>query len=246
MASTKHSLGGSHKERWPLHDHDNSEEHLSDRRNLHHGSSRSASLSNLGVALIVLVASAITAVSTVLLLRSYASHCYHIAPAAATIPQPHHAPSFDHQFVVFDPDKDFLGPPTPSSERAWQSLLPIGRGFVQASDREGNPPTQYSVAAFHQYHCVHLLQRIFHKAVDTSLSITPEDEEHFYHCVDYVRQTVMCLADPSLDAVTKDPDTPRRALNSGWGDTHVCRDFDALRKWTEDHRASNATFSESF
>jgi hypothetical protein len=246
MAPTKDSFDGSDEERLPLNDHDGTDSSSAKSRFLRSGRARPLKASPLCVAALLLVTSIATAITTALILRPASAHCYHVNPSTSSIPAAHQAPSFNHQLVVFNSDKAFLGPPTPSTERSWQSLLPLGRGFVYASDRDDNPPQQYSVAAFHQYHCVHLLQRIFHRSINDSLSITSEDQEHFYHCVDYVRQTVMCLADPSLDRVTEDSETPGRVLNSGWGDTHVCRDFGALKRWTEHHRATNATFPDSF
>jgi hypothetical protein len=246
MAPTKGSFEGSDEERLPLNDYNGTDSSLTEQRYPRSGLARPAKASLIWVVALVFVTSIATAIATALVLRPTSAHCYHVDPSTSSIPPAHQAPSFNHQLVVFNPDKRFLGPPTPSTERSWQSLLPLGRGFVHASDREDNTPQQYSIAAFHQFHCVHLLQRIFHRSVKDPLSITLEDREHFYHCVDYLRQTVLCLEDPSLDRVTEDLETPGRALNSGWGDTHVCRDFGALKRWTEDRRATNATFPDSF
>ena len=51
---------------------------------------------------------------------------------------------------------------------------------------------------------------------------------HFYHCVDTLRQDVMCLADdmpmPTIDAIH----------HIGEGQTRQCRDWDKLIAWTQD------------
>jgi hypothetical protein len=44
---------------------------------------------------------------------------------------------------------------------------------------------------------------------------------HLVHCMDTMRQSVLCLADPTLGGV---------------GAEHQCRDADALFKWTAEHK----------
>lgn len=50
--------------------------------------------------------------------------------------------------------------------------------------------------------------------------------EHIPHCVEYLRQAVMCNADLTLEK-PEDPESyPQRV--TGWGNTHRCRDWDAV------------------
>jgi hypothetical protein len=48
----------------------------------------------------------------------------------------------------------------------------------------------------------------------------PDDWIHVTHCLDALRQLIICAADPTLD---------------GAGVLHECRDWDGLKKWTEEH-----------
>jgi hypothetical protein len=57
---------------------------------------------------------------------------------------------------------------------------------------------------------------------------------HVYHCLDYLRQTIMCLADATLEHIDDGKGAP------GWGDTHRCGDWDALSKWSYDNRANSS------
>ena len=57
----------------------------------------------------------------------------------------------------------------------------------------------------------------------------------------------MCFADPTLDAVEiNGEDEGGQRMNSGWGGEHVCRDWGALREWTEGRRYTNASYPDSF
>jgi hypothetical protein len=54
------------------------------------------------------------------------------------------------------------------------------------------------------------------------------------HCFDYLRQTLMCAADATLEPVD-----PALGGVTGWGTARVCRDYGALAAWAEAHRVNN-------
>lgn len=54
------------------------------------------------------------------------------------------------------------------------------------------------------------------------------DANHTLHCVDWIRQALMCNADLTLDA-TDD------FHSFGQGSRHSCRNFDAIRDWAQLH-----------
>jgi hypothetical protein len=51
---------------------------------------------------------------------------------------------------------------------------------------------------------------------------------HVRHCFDYLRQTLMCMADTNLEVL----DLETRTTN-GWNQTKICRDYDLVRKYAE-------------
>lgn len=61
-------------------------------------------------------------------------------------------------------------------------------------------------------------------------------EKHIIHCFDYLRQSIMCAADSTLERMD-----PKTVTTDGWGTTHQCHDYDALFKWSEDHTRFNYT-----
>lgn len=58
---------------------------------------------------------------------------------------------------------------------------------------------------------------------------------HEYHCIDYIRQSIMCSGDMTLDYAELQEDGTRRGF-SGANSTHQCRDWDAIVSWAEENR----------
>jgi hypothetical protein len=63
-----------------------------------------------------------------------------------------------------------------------------------------------------------------------------EKLEHRAHCVEYLRQSILCSADTTLEG-----ETGAWARSTGWGQTHSCVDLDALTAWTNERAMWNLT-----
>lgn len=64
-------------------------------------------------------------------------------------------------------------------------------------------------------------------------------DHHIYHCIDYIRQSIMCNGDPTLEkARTGDDGKPARGVD-GWGVGHECRNFDAIFEFAAERRTRN-------
>lgn len=149
-----------------------------------------------------------------------------------------------------------------------------GGGFVRINRPEvpnippGKPaPTGdnvYDTSLFHQLHCLasirgHLL------LLKSSIGRNNSDEiqrylldpqvDHVYHCFDYIRQSLMCAGDMTLEWPREETDGTREAFD-GWGVTHQCKDWvsevnafrghtgltccqSAILKFMEEHNALN-------
>ena len=59
---------------------------------------------------------------------------------------------------------------------------------------------------------------------------------HIRHCFDYLRQSLMCAADSSLE-----PRVPSLGGATGWGFPRRCHDYDELKEWTTKWRANDNT-----
>ncbi|TKA79592.1 hypothetical protein B0A55_03354 [Friedmanniomyces simplex] len=140
----------------------------------------------------------------------------------------------------------FAGPSSPQRDEAWSALLPPGDGFILLPNttaqttphhlRPGKPHPQgqiYDISLFHQLHCLaniraHLLT--LQAALDRAnrqeiydLLLKPQ-EEHVFHCFDYVRQALMCAGDMTVEWPRTEADGRRFAVD-GWGITHECKDW---------------------
>lgn len=59
---------------------------------------------------------------------------------------------------------------------------------------------------------------------------------HVEHCFDYIRQTLMCHADLSLEHRWHSPDEgPDNDSVNGWDVIHQCRDWDAVVEFVEEN-----------
>jgi hypothetical protein len=56
------------------------------------------------------------------------------------------------------------------------------------------------------------------------------------HCIDYVRQSLMCSADTNLE--TPDPGTHS---TTGWNQEKTCRNFEGIKAWAERNGVSENT-----
>ncbi|KAF7868669.1 hypothetical protein EAF04_005199 [Stromatinia cepivora] len=138
------------------------------------------------------------------------------------------------------PNTTFSMKPTPESEAAWGSLMPVGRGFIY---RPEIAPIVKSVSVFHQLHCLHGLRTSYydlHYQIARAAGAPPDpyleqkaahthiETAHQKHCFDYLRRAIMCAADTNLEYV--DPVTDD---TTGWGSERVCRSFEDVKGWAE-------------
>ncbi|KAJ6442618.1 mannosylphosphorylation protein (Mnn4) [Purpureocillium lavendulum] len=148
-------------------------------------------------------------------------------------------PEFPKEIRMFEMDSMYSDPPTPENNEAWNDLLPFGRGYVFVEDAadyglEPGIVTEYgeiySVAMYHQMHCLGLVRRNFWRLVDGILhnrpGLTEEaraeiEDSHTGHCFDYFRQSFECSADMSLEWPRTETDG-RRFQVDGAGIPHVC------------------------
>lgn len=58
------------------------------------------------------------------------------------------------------------------------------------------------------------------------MNLTQEVAHHSAHCVDFIRQAIMCAGDISLEGKTEAP---------GFGSPHECVDYQAVLDWANEH-----------
>ncbi|KAI4860514.1 hypothetical protein F4820DRAFT_452822 [Hypoxylon rubiginosum] len=123
----------------------------------------------------------------------------------------------------------------------WIPLSADARGYVQipdygAYDILGDPYTvainrtsdgpAYMMSVFHQLHCLSYIVDHFQQGY-AGTELTEEVAHHSAHCIDYLRQSIMCAADTNLEGKTE--------AGPGWGSKHECADYDAVLAWANEH-----------
>lgn len=91
----------------------------------------------------------------------------------------------------------------------------------------------YSVALFHQLHCLGAIRDHYWKLLDAildddenlkDLAKTIESSHHINHCYDYIRQSLQCSGDMSLEWPRTEPDGQRFVVD-GWNIPHQCKSW---------------------
>ncbi|TLD25673.1 hypothetical protein E2P81_ATG09330 [Venturia nashicola] len=138
-----------------------------------------------------------------------------------------------------------------------------GRGFVFIDNWKDYdlPPGEetewgmiYSVAVFHQMHCLGQLRRFSWMFLDAitknktqeQAAITEMFEKqnhasHLHHCFDYLRQTIACGGDMAMEWPRTEKDGRRFAVD-GWGIPHECKNWASLMLIFHGLRFANGMF----
>jgi hypothetical protein len=94
--------------------------------------------------------------------------------------------------------------------------------------------TVLQVDVFHQLHCLERIRGEIASAkyiYQLNPNRTEDDPftKHTFHCIDYLRQALICQADMTLVSTTND-------LEFDHAPPRQCRDFNAVRQWVMDRR----------
>ncbi|RAL11827.1 oxidase ustYa family protein [Aspergillus homomorphus CBS 101889] len=148
-------------------------------------------------------------------------------------------------------DNPLAGPPRPELERAWHDLLQHDNIHVPISYlKEKNLSTVYtkdhtegiiSLSVFHSLHCLKKIKHMLHKetyyAHHDKTAMTRE-WKHADHCVEYIRESLMCQPDLSLvtfrwiNDTAQHPSAPGAFYPTNFDvDVHRCADWGALDRW---------------
>ncbi|KAF2094586.1 hypothetical protein NA57DRAFT_80387 [Rhizodiscina lignyota] len=136
-------------------------------------------------------------------------------------------------------------PESDENDIYWRvSMHPKGGGVVIVPDEwaaeRGLPPSAaappkypgssvYQVEVFHQLHCLEVVRERLNHPNHQFFAYGSEGYNHSLHCVDWIRQGMMCNADVNLSP-TED------YLNFGEHGRYRCRDLNAVTQWTLNHR----------
>ncbi|KAK1639169.1 hypothetical protein BDP81DRAFT_480078 [Colletotrichum phormii] len=207
--------------------------------------------------ILTLSLSNVISIAAVLILVIFNGPASNLPETPATVvypPQPKWFPPQIPVKKVLHGNKLYGQPPNPESVEAWNNLLPIGRGWVTVKNEtalpdlpglnQSLPEHRAYPSVFHQLHCLYSTMDAYYELIDRlnkneagkrELPTDPGwNSEHLNHCWDYLRQTIMCNADVTLEWRKYN-----EQVGTGWGYQHQCKDWDAIVAWAEKYRYSN-------
>ncbi|KAL7937843.1 hypothetical protein V8C35DRAFT_293788 [Trichoderma chlorosporum] len=152
--------------------------------------------------------------------------------------------------VLFTPNQTYkdIFPDSLSSQSEnltlWDVLQPRGGGFIvipnpkqyglsgglllEDDNDDGTIREGYGISMFHQIHCL--------VAIRTAFRTNDFDDHHMNHCFEYLRQTIMCAGDTTLEKVVVDENGVSQPDIDGWGTIHECKSWNMLYEFAESRR----------
>ncbi|KAH8091344.1 hypothetical protein BXZ70DRAFT_909797 [Cristinia sonorae] len=116
------------------------------------------------------------------------------------------------------------------SDKDWNIMFPKPwNGFTSV----GPENRVFAVAVYHQLHCLDIIRGVFVKNVND----LDEAAHHIEHCLRYLRETILCHADLTLESAFWTEDRYGNTIpgTEGVGVTHQCVDWDQLHDYMEAH-----------
>ncbi|EJP70447.1 tat pathway signal sequence [Beauveria bassiana ARSEF 2860] len=140
----------------------------------------------------------------------------------------------------------YSGPPTPEMDKTWGRYTEMGSNDARAStsysletavhlEETQNIGYMASLGLFHQIHCLNMLRKFiyldYYKEKTPDWFSQPYLRAHADHCVDMIREAIMCHGDTSLIVYHwidgyKDPVPDFSTM-------HTCRNPEAILSWMQ-------------
>ncbi|KAI0331101.1 hypothetical protein GY45DRAFT_1322804 [Cubamyces sp. BRFM 1775] len=110
---------------------------------------------------------------------------------------------------------------TPLGAAEWNCTLPNGRAVVYL----GESAKPFTVAMFHEIRCLNIIRQVLNAFYeDDSAPVPLEPPGIVQHCMNYIRQMVLCRANLRLESI-RSPTGSKKAVSDI---THECRDWVAV------------------
>ncbi|KAG7135556.1 Oxidase ustYa like protein [Verticillium longisporum] len=142
-------------------------------------------------------------------------------------------PNFATKVIKWESDPSFV--PNNTAEffeqqtvDKWQSLLPVNA-------HRGDGETFSTTSMTHQLHCLFMMGRVYAGVTERRTAELPADyHAHFLHCIDYIRQGIMCSGDVALEPHTPEDADDLGAKDGGWNGLHVCKDYGQVLEYLDE------------
>ncbi|OAG34714.1 hypothetical protein AYO21_11106 [Fonsecaea monophora] len=158
-----------------------------------------------------------------------------------------------HSYTFLKPDPDKFIPNMTSNDnrlevrRNWDLLMPLGSGSVAIPDYRdhpllGDPITDdpirsgplFEASWTHALHCKQLYYTMdsYHQLIVNGRTDN-DNPYHAAHCFEYLRNSILCNLDMTLEGSMSTPDDKER------GQPHVCRNREEAIAWIEARRVDD-------
>ncbi|KAJ7696318.1 hypothetical protein B0H17DRAFT_929641, partial [Mycena rosella] len=151
----------------------------------------------------------------------------------------------------------FQIPPSPALDQMWSELYNYGISRIPKEEAARLPNKTHPIPnddgyyiaeldVFHNLHCLNKVRMALdpdyypdwristtHNYIASQTNAT----EHVSHCVDWIRQSLMCNGDTSV-IVWQWQDSKNTTMVKG-NVAHTCRKFDKLQDWAKEHILKN-------
>ncbi|KAF9219440.1 hypothetical protein BS17DRAFT_760954 [Gyrodon lividus] len=152
----------------------------------------------------------------------------------------------------------YNGPPSPALDAAWHALYTRGTMQLPKSEVDSLPNKTVPIPGdednyiftfdiFHQLHCLNNIRQALHPEYYNDAYYAAEDAanlmkihieghegfDHTGHCIDSLRESLMCSAD--ITPIVWAWDEQRKRTGPRLDVVHVCRDYEKLQEWAEAH-----------
>ncbi|KAH8810660.1 hypothetical protein F5884DRAFT_897231 [Xylogone sp. PMI_703] len=161
--------------------------------------------------------------------------------------------------VTFDPSgfwedplmsTPYEGEPSPETDAMWKRLTNVGMYSLTKEEYDQLPlettevpgqPGQYlvTIEVFHQLHCLNYIRKAAY-GVYQDIESRHSREMHLTHCVDYLRQVLMCHSDLSLITLRRDDDRLPPVMPD-FRIRHTCRNFESVWEFAAKRNLSGIT-----
>ncbi|CAE7220771.1 hypothetical protein PTNB85_10188 [Pyrenophora teres f. teres] len=167
-----------------------------------------------------------------------------------------------HVIRTPDSDVEYFGPPSAEIEQAWKKLLynefpTMTKDEAARFEPELRPLPEdgefhFEPDVYHSLHCINALRQMLvpvlynqsstmdHR-INDSLNDPNWTATHTEHCLDQLRQSVMCHGDLTPSPLYVWPKAP---VFLGISSTHTCRKFESIQSWMN-RRAANGKSLQS-
>ena len=158
----------------------------------------------------------------------------------------HHVVKYERKLVDFDVESSniYKGPASPELDQAWNDLFKYNNIRVSKAELDRMNITSVELAdgsgdylaaldVMHHLHCVKMIRQYIHpESYKLTKALKVDTKEHINHCLDAIRQELMCRGDVSLTTYEWLPD-----LQIPWAKLsydHECINWESIQDWAKE------------